>query len=212
MTLTTSILTGRLPFPDDSVPANAYLRFTLSGVDTEGPDILHPASRTIALVSGAIPAGFDLWQNMAGLRNTVYKVELVVIVSDNFGAMTQERVYQIGTIQIGSAATYDLADLLVAPTSGLDIDAYIAQILTAAAEVELGLGGAYADAAEASAVAAAASATAAATSAGAAAGSASAAAGASGTATTAATAAAGSATAAAGSATAAAQSLSLIHI
>lgn len=137
MTLTTSILTGRLPFPDDSVPANAYLRFTLSGVDTDGADVLHPASRTVALVSGEIPAGFELWQNVAGLLQTFYNVELVVIVSDNFGAMTQERAYTLGKIQIGSAASYDLSALLVVPTAGLDVETYIAQIMTAVADAHI---------------------------------------------------------------------------
>lgn len=137
MTLTTSVITGRCPFPDDTVPDVASLRFVLSGVDTQGADVLHPAERVVELVAGAIPAGFDLWKNTLGDKLTHYEVFLKVVYQDPFGVMTQAREYRLGTIQIGSETTYQLADLLVSPVVGLSVEAYIAQITTAANDARL---------------------------------------------------------------------------
>lgn len=133
MTLTTSVITGRFPFPDDQVPATAALRFTLSGVDTEDSDVLHPASRTVALVAGVLPVGFALWRNVEGTRLTTYSVHLITEETDPWGRMTSRREVLIGTIQIGGLSSYALADLLVAPVQFPNIETYIAQIMAAAA-------------------------------------------------------------------------------
>jgi len=110
MTLSTSLITGRLPLPDDSVVAS-FAKFILSGSDTEGDDVIIPKPIIIALVNGEMPSDFRLWQNQAGQRGTYYTVSAITVGDDGFGVS-----YPVGTIQIGTAASYAVADLLEAST------------------------------------------------------------------------------------------------
>lgn len=113
MALTTSLITGRVPMPDDNAATTCELTFTLSGLDTQGADVIPPSARvrSIMLVDGQIPAGFRLWRNTSGTRGTHYIVTARWVSPDRKRGMEDfERV--LGAIQIGSAASYTLADRL----------------------------------------------------------------------------------------------------
>ena len=113
MALTTSLITGRVPMPDDSAATTCELTFTLSGLDTQGADVIPPSARvrSVMLVDGAIPAGFRLWRNTTGTRGTHYIVTARWVSPDRKrGVEDFERV--LGHIQVGSAASYTLANLL----------------------------------------------------------------------------------------------------
>lgn len=115
MTLSKSVITGRFPTPDDTVASAALVKFMLSGVDSVSPDIVIPATVSVALVDGELPAGFDLWQNTDGLNGTHYKVYAITIGVDAFGRNTLPGEYYLGRMTVGNSATYALADLLVVP-------------------------------------------------------------------------------------------------
>lgn len=112
MALTTSTITGRVPLPDDSAARAAELIFTLSGLDTEGVDVIPPGARVrrVLLIDGAIPEGFALWQNTAGIRGTTYLVEARWSEADRMGVVARQM--SLGRIQIGDGVSYSLADLL----------------------------------------------------------------------------------------------------
>ena len=111
MALTTSFITGRVPLPTDENLQYAELTFALSGLDTEGADVLPGGiSKRIILVESDIPSGFDLWQNTAGLRGTHYRVLARWTVKDRDGV--RDQYADLGIIQIGSSASYTLASLL----------------------------------------------------------------------------------------------------
>lgn len=64
MALTKSILTGRVVLPTDAAPINAELVFTLSGLDSEGGDILPPGDPArCVLINGELPPGYSIWRN-----------------------------------------------------------------------------------------------------------------------------------------------------
>lgn len=111
MTLTTSVLTGSFFMPD-GLPIATKLIFTLSGWDSEGGTIAMRTPIEVDLVDGALPVPFELWQNLAGLRATYYTVSAVVT-----DAAGRAKPYPIGKIQVGTDATYALADLLEASDS-----------------------------------------------------------------------------------------------
>jgi len=99
MALTTAIITGRAPLPSDEPIIYAELLFTLSGLDTEGGDILLPGvSKRAVLVDSEMPSGFDLWCNVAGLRATHYEVLARWKVQDRDG--THEKFARLPSIQV----------------------------------------------------------------------------------------------------------------
>jgi len=111
MALSKSTITGRVPLPTDENMQFAELTFALSGLDTEGASVLPGGVSTRAVLVGSdIPAGFELWQNTAGLRGTHYRVLARWTVKDRDGV--RDQYADIGIIQIGSDASYTLADLL----------------------------------------------------------------------------------------------------
>ena len=111
MALTTSAITGRVPLPTDENLQFAELTFAISGLDTQGSDILPGGiSKRVTLVNSDIPPGFELWQNTAGLRGTHYRVLARWTVKDRDGV--REQYADLGIIQIGSSASYTLASLL----------------------------------------------------------------------------------------------------
>ena len=120
MALSKSTITGRVPLPTDENLQFAELTFALSGLDTEGADVLPGGISTrIVLIDSDIPPGFELWQNMAGLHGTHYRVLARWTVKDRDGV--RDQYADIGIIQIGSDPSYTLADLInngVAPAIG----------------------------------------------------------------------------------------------
>jgi len=120
MALSKSTITGRVPLPTDENLQFAELTFALSGLDTEGADVLPGGISTrIVLIDSDIPPGFELWQNMAGLHGTHYRVLARWTVKDRDGI--RDQYADLGVIQIGSDPSYTLADLInngVAPAIG----------------------------------------------------------------------------------------------
>lgn len=111
MALTTSTITGRVPLPSDENLQFAELTFALSGLDTEGASVLPGGVSTrIVLIDSDIPAGFELWQNTAGLHGTHYRVLVRWKVKDRDGI--RDQYADLGVIQIGSDPSYTLADLI----------------------------------------------------------------------------------------------------
>lgn len=112
MAIQTVVVSGACPLPGDTVPASAFLEFTLSGFDTDATNIVAPEPVTVELVDGALPGGFSLWANEAGLRGTYYTVKLNVT---DLQTMRITR-HPLGNIQIASApASQSLASLLNNP-------------------------------------------------------------------------------------------------
>lgn len=112
MALTTSIITGRAPLPNNDPSAGAELIFTLNAFDTEGADIALPASLVAVLTpQGELPDGFDLWRNTEGLRGTYYIVSARWFENVR-GKGRVPRESTLGKIQVHDAATYELSDLL----------------------------------------------------------------------------------------------------
>jgi hypothetical protein len=120
MALSKSTITGRVPLPTDENLQFAELTFALSGLDTEGASVLPGGISTrIVLIDSDIPPGFELWQNMAGLHGTHYRVLARWTVKDRDGI--RDQYADLGVIQIGSDPSYTLADLInngVAPAIG----------------------------------------------------------------------------------------------
>ena len=111
MALTKSRITGRVPLPTDETLQYAELTFTLSGLDTEGADILPGGiAKRVVLIDSDIPPGVDLWRNTEGLRDTSYNVQARWTVKDRDG--TRDKSADLGFIKIGNAANHTLADLL----------------------------------------------------------------------------------------------------
>jgi len=116
MALTKTVLTGRFPFANDVVPAYAVAKFTLSGFDVEGDDVVIPPTIEVTLVNGVLPAAFSLWANTAGLRGTYYSVVLVETRTDANGGMPVEHETKLANIQIPSTpSTRTIAWLLNNP-------------------------------------------------------------------------------------------------
>jgi len=115
MALTKSILTGRVVLPTDAAPINAELVFTLSGLDSEGGDILPPGDPArCVLINGELPAGYSIWRNTEGYRGTHYIV--TVMWTDMTRHGIRETIRELGKIQVGDNASYVLADLLAEGT------------------------------------------------------------------------------------------------
>ncbi|NPD16349.1 hypothetical protein HOY34_14210 [Xinfangfangia sp. D13-10-4-6] len=113
MALTTSRITGRVPLPSNEPAKAAQLSFALSGWDAEGSQVLAPGKVTVTLEEdGSLPADFVLWRNAGGARATHYQVS--ASWSETERTTTTRREAKLGRIQIGSAASYSLAELLLA--------------------------------------------------------------------------------------------------
>ena len=105
MTLSKSLITGHL---NDAT----QIRFTLSAWDSELAEIVLSQSQTFDLVDGDLPDTCEIWQNQAGLRGTSYTVTAINRGGDGFPAREE-----LGIIQVGTASSYVLADLLEASGS-----------------------------------------------------------------------------------------------
>ena len=110
MSVSKSLITGRVPLPTDAVASGARLIFTLSAFDTEGAATILPAAVPALLVDGNLPEGFALWPNTAGLRGTSYIV--TAQWSESADGQLRSRSARLGMIQIGEAPSHVLADLL----------------------------------------------------------------------------------------------------
>ena len=112
MALTKSVITGRVPLPTDVAAKAAELIFTLSAWDTQGADVIAPATvRAILGPDASLPIGFALWRNTEGLRGSHYIVTARWTEEDRSrGAVSRET--RLGNIQIGDDASYTLAVLL----------------------------------------------------------------------------------------------------
>ena len=111
MALTTSTITGRVPLPSDEPLQFAELTFALSGLDTQGAEVLPGGVvQRVALINSELPPGFKLWQNTAGLRGTHYQVLARWTVKDRDGV--RDQYSDLGIIQVGADASYTLAALI----------------------------------------------------------------------------------------------------
>lgn len=114
MSLDTVPVTGGPVLPDGSLVPGGKLLWSLSGVDTEGAAIVVPRAIEWDLdEAGLIPAGKEVWRNTAGLRGTFYRLYLSDAVP-NDATRRRPPVY-LGTVQVGDAASYTLAELLNNP-------------------------------------------------------------------------------------------------
>ena len=72
MALSKSTITGRVPLPTDEVLQYAELTFALSGLDTQGADVLPGGIiKRVTLVNSELPAGFKLWRNIIATDNII---------------------------------------------------------------------------------------------------------------------------------------------
>lgn len=112
MALTTSIITGRVPLPNSDPAVAGEVVFTLNAFDTEGAEVVLPASvRAVLTPSGDLPAGFDLWRNTEGLRGTYYIVTAKwTEQTRDSGRVQREAV--LGRIQVHDLPTYTISNLL----------------------------------------------------------------------------------------------------
>lgn len=118
MTLTTVPITGRVVLPDDSAFTAGVLTFTLSDVDTELQQVIPTAGLSCTLDGDDMPAAFALWSNTAGERGTSYSVKLTATVATNLGggqSISVRKEYNLGSIQVGGAASYTIGELLRNP-------------------------------------------------------------------------------------------------
>ncbi len=112
MSLTSSLITGRIPLPTGEAFAGVRLTFTLSACDREGEDILLPATLSVSLdETGALPEGFRLWRNSEGLHGTHYTVTAHWEEQDRARGSVPREV-SLGRIQIGAAPQHMLGDIL----------------------------------------------------------------------------------------------------
>jgi hypothetical protein len=117
MPITQTPVTGSIVMPDGSDPSSGRLRFVLSAPDAEAGGAVPPASFSIALDEGGVlPDTFTLWPNSAGLRGTRYDVFLSYrVASAVTSGLFAVKEVRIGEIQLGSAASYTLSELLNNP-------------------------------------------------------------------------------------------------
>lgn len=114
MALPKSTISGRFPIPDDSVLPGAYVLLQISGFDTAYADVVAPAPVRVNLDDDGA-ATFELFQNTAGLRGTYYTVAVRYSTDDGTPGSLRGVNLPLANIQVGDAATYDLADLLNTP-------------------------------------------------------------------------------------------------
>lgn len=109
MALNTARITGRVPLSDDSIPDIAAVRFTLTGFDTEAGDdaTIPPFPIDAAIDNSTGEIDVNLWRNAVGVRETQYKVS--VVITRRFAP---DLALPLGNITIPSTGSYDLNDLL----------------------------------------------------------------------------------------------------
>ncbi len=88
--------------------------FILSGYDTESAVAVVPTEVVAVLVDGALPAGFALWKNTAGIRGTYYRHVLRGKREARPGFWELVEV-PLPSFQVGSLASYTLTALLNNP-------------------------------------------------------------------------------------------------
>lgn len=130
--ITTKNIIGRVSLPNNVSPIGAYVRFTMTGFDTQdGAEVTVIQEPVFAYLDAAGDISSTLWSNGIGTRNTYYKVD-VFTKGD-----VSDRVYPLGGIVVPSTGTtFNLNDLLAIPTSIIDGPAYAAQAIAAAAAAE----------------------------------------------------------------------------
>ena len=74
--VTTSTITGRVPLPDNSVAAGAYVEFVLTGADAANETVL--AAPVIAEMDGTSNISVELWPNSFGDQMTRYRTTAYV--------------------------------------------------------------------------------------------------------------------------------------
>lgn len=113
MALAKSLVTGSVVLPTGAAANATELIFVLSGYDSQGDNVVLPATERVVLQpDGALPDGFGLWPNIGGLRDTHYTVT-ARWPDEDLNKRTIVREVQFGSVVIGGAASYALADLLV---------------------------------------------------------------------------------------------------
>lgn len=123
MAITTVPVTGRVALPDDSAFTGGILIFTLSEVDTEVAAVIPAGKIEVTLTGAAIPADFELWRNTSGARGTFYTVTLTATVVTDLGggqSLSLRKTFNLGTCQVGAAASYTIGALLANPVPVAD--------------------------------------------------------------------------------------------
>ena len=123
-------ITGRISLPNNVSPANAVVRFTLSGFDTDAASDITVVQRPVdATIDANGDIDVNLWGNVRGARTRYYNTAVVIRDAD--------KIYDIPLGQISvpdSASALDLNDLLpIAPPTGATVSDYIAQLAASAA-------------------------------------------------------------------------------
>ena len=116
--VSTAPITGSIVLPDASNYSSGVLLFTLSGFDTEGTSVVGTGTFSCTLIAGAIPNGFAIWRNVGGIRDTYYTVQLRYSRTLADGSTMTAPTVTIGTVTVGDAVSYDIAELLDASTTG----------------------------------------------------------------------------------------------
>ena len=123
-------ITGRISLPNNVSPANAIVRFTLSGFDTDAASDITVVQRPVdATIDANGDIDVNLWGNVRGARTRYYIVAVIIRDAD--------KIYDIPLGQISvpdSASALDLNDLLpIAPPTGATVSDYIAQLAASVA-------------------------------------------------------------------------------
>jgi concanavalin A-like lectin/glucanase superfamily protein len=129
MAVTTVNVSGRVPLPNDTNPANCIVRFTLSQHDTDALDgtTLLPHPMDVQADAGG-EVSINLWPNDRGIRNTWYAVSAKVTES------TGNKVYPLGLINVTGTTALDLEDILsVSVADSPDVD-FTASVYAALAQ------------------------------------------------------------------------------
>jgi len=107
MALTTTVVSGRVPLPNDANPANAEVIFTLTGYDTDLAIIIPEPVTATPDAGGNIL--ISLWPNTRGLRGTQYTVKV------KFADPWDVRQYDLGKITVSEGGILDFEDLIDLP-------------------------------------------------------------------------------------------------
>lgn len=116
MALSKATITGSYRDAIDAAGlTNAQAVFLLSGFDTESSAVVVPTEVVAPLTTQmALPADFGLFKNTAGLRGTWYQHVLRGERQPRPG-FTQKVEIPLGNIQVGSASSYTITELLNNP-------------------------------------------------------------------------------------------------
>lgn len=110
MPLVTTLLTGPVLLPSGAAPSGGFLRFVMDTYDTDGGQIVAPASVRVDIGAGG-QFSAALWPNSRGSRGSRYGVLLGLLSANN----TPVEV-SLGSISVPeSLASVELEDLLGIP-------------------------------------------------------------------------------------------------